>query len=568
MRSPANSSNSQQPSSLPPITNENSGPGAENKYFSVRGMRDMINKVGDGSEDVGQTQQSQKYFSVDAKFLHQHSDMKNKLRENLRMSQKEMQQQEVGGFYHPPAPPPNLPPYQRPPPPAHLRPQQEPKPPVTVASHQNNLESTKAMSGSVSWLEWTQQLQAYIAWVNSQLRKRADLKPVQDLRSDLQSGEVLAQLIEIISGEQIAGIVYQPESLQGMRENLERVLQFMASKKIRMHAITSKEVLEGNLKAVMRLILALAAHYKPQSVKHHDVSYEQMPEVKSVGPSKPEAAANSDPPPAPVVPAPVKRSPSLNESHYSPAALRVTEPGEKRLERRSRSDMPKSTVETQTQVGAPTVASPPTRGLSREGSFTRTGSGRKLPQIPDRVRSNTLPSRKNEEEKDGGEKEETEDVADDGKKELRKPKAMEFWESMENIERNDFRYNTIHRMSMGRRLLPKPPGEAGHARSASVDRSDSSNEAEKLSLNSSFSGPTSLPVGGEASEGEARLSPRLVNGNFAPTLAHKIPADGASLQSQASGNSLPLDCRGEVEGSSTNNSPPTSVIGQPGVVEE
>ena len=83
----------------------------------------------------------------------------------------------------------------------------------------------------------------------------------------------------VAAGEQIAGIVYQPESLQGMRENLERVLQFMASKKIRMHSITSKEVLEGNLKAVMRLILALAAHYKPQSVKHHDVSYEQMPEV-------------------------------------------------------------------------------------------------------------------------------------------------------------------------------------------------------------------------------------------------------------------------------------------------
>merc|ERR1719150_3258709 len=102
----------------------------------------------------------------------------------------------------------------------------------------SNLQTSKKMSGSVSWLEWTQQLQAYIAWVNSQLRKRADLKPVQDLRSDLQSGEVLAQLIEIISGEQIAGIVYQPESLQGMRENLERVLQFMASKKIRMHSIT------------------------------------------------------------------------------------------------------------------------------------------------------------------------------------------------------------------------------------------------------------------------------------------------------------------------------------------
>ena len=39
-----------------------------------------------------------------------------------------------------------------------------------------------------------------------------------------------------------------------------------------MHAITSREVLEGNLKSVMRLILALAAHYKPQSVRHHENS--------------------------------------------------------------------------------------------------------------------------------------------------------------------------------------------------------------------------------------------------------------------------------------------------------
>merc|ERR1712223_948419 len=81
------------------------------------------------------------------------------------------------------------------------------------------------------------------------------------------------------SGEKIAGIQYAPESLQGMRENIERILQFMASKRIRMHQITSKEVLEGNLKAVMRLILALAAHYKPQSVRHHDTTgmVEQQP---------------------------------------------------------------------------------------------------------------------------------------------------------------------------------------------------------------------------------------------------------------------------------------------------
>ena len=74
------------------------------------------------------------------------------------------------------------------------------------------------------------------------------------------------------AGEKIAGIAYNPESLQGMRENLERILQFMSAKRIRMHQISSKEILEGNLKAVMRLILALAAHYKPQSVRHHDAT--------------------------------------------------------------------------------------------------------------------------------------------------------------------------------------------------------------------------------------------------------------------------------------------------------
>lgn len=78
--------------------------------------------------------------------------------------------------------------------------------------------------------------------------------------------------IFVSAGEKIAGIAYSPESLQGMRENLERILQFMSAKRIRMHQISSKEILEGNLKAVMRLILALAAHYKPQSVRHHDAS--------------------------------------------------------------------------------------------------------------------------------------------------------------------------------------------------------------------------------------------------------------------------------------------------------
>lgn len=73
------------------------------------------------------------------------------------------------------------------------------------------------------------------------------------------------------AGERVAGVQREGErdtlTPQTMRENLDRILQFMAAKRIRMTHITSKEVAEGNLKSIMRVILALAAHYKPQSVK-------------------------------------------------------------------------------------------------------------------------------------------------------------------------------------------------------------------------------------------------------------------------------------------------------------
>ena len=138
-----------------------------------------------------------------------------------------------------------------------------------------------------------------------------------------------------------------------------------------------------------------------------------------------------------------------------------------------------STANTSTESNTSSVASPrsPTiglqRGLTNEG-FVRSGSGRKLPQIPERNRSNTLPTRKPS-EGDDDDIESGNDlsidntnikIAANSKNSNNKPKALEFWESMENLERNDFRYNTIHRMSVGRRMLPKPPNasDACHSR--------------------------------------------------------------------------------------------------------
>uniref|UniRef100_A0A9L0S1C7 Dixin n=1 Tax=Equus caballus TaxID=9796 RepID=A0A9L0S1C7_HORSE len=112
--------------------------------------------------------------------------------------------------------------------------------------------------------EPSQQLQAYVAWVNAQLKKRPAVKPVQDLRQDLRDGVILAYLIEIV-GEKLSGVQLSPSNQQEMKNNVEKVLQFVASKKIRMHQTSAKDIVEGNLKSIMRLVLALAAHFKPGS---------------------------------------------------------------------------------------------------------------------------------------------------------------------------------------------------------------------------------------------------------------------------------------------------------------
>ncbi|XP_013911003.1 PREDICTED: dixin [Thamnophis sirtalis] len=115
--------------------------------------------------------------------------------------------------------------------------------------------------------EISQQLQSYVTWVNSQLKKKPEVQPVQDLRRDLRDGLVLTSLIEIVAGEKLRGVEESPTDQQAMKENVEKVLQFVASKKIRMHQTSAKDIVDGNLKCIMRLVLALAAHFKPGSGK-------------------------------------------------------------------------------------------------------------------------------------------------------------------------------------------------------------------------------------------------------------------------------------------------------------
>ncbi|XP_063752240.1 dixin-like isoform X2 [Eleginops maclovinus] len=110
---------------------------------------------------------------------------------------------------------------------------------------------------------FNEQLTAYVSWVNCQLKRKPGLKPITNLRHDLQDGVVLTQLIEIVAGEVLEEVYVAPQNKEESRQNVEQVLQFISSRHIRMPHISARDIVDGNLKSVMRIILALAAHFKP-----------------------------------------------------------------------------------------------------------------------------------------------------------------------------------------------------------------------------------------------------------------------------------------------------------------
>ncbi len=282
----------------------------------------------------------------------------------------------------------------------------------------------------------------------------------------------------------------------------------------------------------------------------------------------------------------IRRTASLNSRSSSQPPQSIYENYSKEERKQKQNATTMECISTQTEAKSP-LQQQKELSLQREGSFVRTGSGRKLPKIPSRnTHADSAPTslRSHSFDANSSRNEETNErqlrVTENRKS---RPKALEFWESLattdrrkdgetehddiecEDDEATDFRYNTIHRMSsMGRRMLPKPPPSAA-ARSQSLDRNGDlaaafrSNGGDENSLNSSFA----------SSSGHASLPPSTNNATKSPSPPTQILENMQSSSSKepavvSAGQPSPpssADSRGEVEGSSdNNNSPPTSVI--------
>lgn len=116
---------------------------------------------------------------------------------------------------------------------------------------------------------YKRQYDEYIGWINKNLKKDPSIKLISNLEKDLNNGVIISQLINILAGEIVSDIIKNPINEDEKIHNIETVLSFISKKKIPIHKIKPIDIVSGEMKPIMRLILALAAAYKPSSIRSH-----------------------------------------------------------------------------------------------------------------------------------------------------------------------------------------------------------------------------------------------------------------------------------------------------------
>ncbi|OQV23778.1 putative Dixin [Hypsibius exemplaris] len=134
----------------------------------------------------------------------------------------------------------------------------------------SGVSSTPPVNGtSINGTEWSH-YQAYLTWINCQLKKNPQaIRPIQDIRTELQDGTLVASLIEILGNHRLSGVDWQPapQSLPVRISNYNAILRYLTLQRVALHpTINVADLARGELKPLLRLIHALAGHFKPESI--------------------------------------------------------------------------------------------------------------------------------------------------------------------------------------------------------------------------------------------------------------------------------------------------------------
>lgn len=108
-----------------------------------------------------------------------------------------------------------------------------------------------------------QQKKTFTAWCNSHLRKLN--KQISEIEVDFHDGLLLMALLEVISGERL------PKPEKGRLRfhkiaNVNKALDFVASKGVKLVSIGAEEIVDGNLKMTLGMIWTIILRFAIQDI--------------------------------------------------------------------------------------------------------------------------------------------------------------------------------------------------------------------------------------------------------------------------------------------------------------
>ncbi|KAB5535982.1 hypothetical protein PHYPO_G00124090 [Pangasianodon hypophthalmus] len=120
-----------------------------------------------------------------------------------------------------------------------------------------------------------QQRKTFTAWCNSHLRKAGT--QIENIEEDFRDGLKLMLLLEVISGERL------PKPERGkMRvhkiNNVNKALDFIASKGVKLVSIGAEEIVDGNVKMTLGMIWTIILRFAIQDISVEGLAVALFPE--------------------------------------------------------------------------------------------------------------------------------------------------------------------------------------------------------------------------------------------------------------------------------------------------
>jgi len=123
------------------------------------------------------------------------------------------------------------------------------------------------MGENSPWVK--QQIRTFTAWCNSHLRKAGT--GIEEISNDFRNGLKLMLLLEVISGERL------PKPDRGKMRfhkiaNVNKALDFIASKGVKLVSIGAEEIVDGNTKMTLGMIWTIILRFAIQDISVEDTS--------------------------------------------------------------------------------------------------------------------------------------------------------------------------------------------------------------------------------------------------------------------------------------------------------